>query len=363
MCTPLYTQLCTTPFFIYAPSPPHYITGVVVLLIRVITKAIFHDSPTGLRTSAIVYFMIAEACCALCLAVYTLVLPRLPAVVAARVSVQKSVSAWWDGGGWGGDGDGYDGGGYGGGGYGGGGYGGDGYGGGSNGTRQDYVHVGRSARMHSAWSNDTREEDDTIHGNEDEDDDDMLPLLTQHQPVNNMVNATVQPHAHTIELVAANHQQHLHDAEKDATCTAHGEVAMHPSEGALHSRSPSPCIHAQGPRTAGPSYAPKGGPHEGPSSHGTQTTTATTTATTTTATSMHVGEYEEEEGLCDKLAPINTRRVVWWRVGDVVWLWRQQAGMYRAVWSHMHMLAWAMVLLYATTLSMFPGVQLQVRGV
>lgn len=52
--------------------------------------------------------------------------------------------------------------------------------------------------------------------------------------------------------------------------------------------------------------------------------------------------------------------VVWWRPSDVARLWRQQRPLYRGVWAHIQALAWSMLLLYATTLAMFPGVQLQV---
>lgn len=52
--------------------------------------------------------------------------------------------------------------------------------------------------------------------------------------------------------------------------------------------------------------------------------------------------------------------VTWWRVRDVARLWRRQRPLYVGVWAHVQRLAWAMLVLYATTLSMFPGVQLQV---
>lgn len=53
-------------------------------------------------------------------------------------------------------------------------------------------------------------------------------------------------------------------------------------------------------------------------------------------------------------------QVAWWRYSEVARLWRQQRPLYRAVWAHVHRLAWSMLVLYATTLAMWPGVQLQV---
>lgn len=66
-------------------------TGIVVLFLRCVTKALFHDTPAGLRASAVAYFAVAELCCLLCLAVYCLLLPRLPTVVAARARVAHSL--------------------------------------------------------------------------------------------------------------------------------------------------------------------------------------------------------------------------------------------------------------------------------
>ncbi|KAL4434383.1 hypothetical protein ABPG75_000824 [Micractinium tetrahymenae] len=56
------------------------VSGVVVSVLRVVTKATLPDTEQGLRQSANLYFAIAALVCAACTVVYSYVLPRLPAV-------------------------------------------------------------------------------------------------------------------------------------------------------------------------------------------------------------------------------------------------------------------------------------------
>jgi hypothetical protein len=56
------------------------LSGVVVSLLRIITKATLPDTEAGLRRSATIYFCIGAAVCAACTVVYAQVLPRMPSM-------------------------------------------------------------------------------------------------------------------------------------------------------------------------------------------------------------------------------------------------------------------------------------------
>ncbi|KAL4428588.1 hypothetical protein ABPG77_008900 [Micractinium sp. CCAP 211/92] len=73
--------------------PPRYtqalvagtaVSGVVVSVLRVVTKATLPDTEHGLRQSANLYFTITALVCAACVVVHSHVLPRLPAVKQYR---------------------------------------------------------------------------------------------------------------------------------------------------------------------------------------------------------------------------------------------------------------------------------------
>ena len=60
------------------------VSGVLVSLLRIATKAVLPGDEAGLRASAIIYFGLAAAVTAACGVVHAAVLPRLPAVAAHR---------------------------------------------------------------------------------------------------------------------------------------------------------------------------------------------------------------------------------------------------------------------------------------
>lgn len=77
----------------HEPSAAGRLAGVVVSLLRVITKATLPDTEAGLRRGANIYFTIAALVCASCTVVYGWVLPRLPAVQQYRRAALEAALA------------------------------------------------------------------------------------------------------------------------------------------------------------------------------------------------------------------------------------------------------------------------------
>lgn len=70
------------------------VSGVVVSLLRIITKAVFSDTINGLRISANIYFVSAAIVCGICLIIYSKILPPILRANDVKVEVLETESVY-----------------------------------------------------------------------------------------------------------------------------------------------------------------------------------------------------------------------------------------------------------------------------
>lgn len=79
---------CMPPQYTQALVQGTALSGVMVSALRILTKAALPATAQGLQISANLYFLVAAAACACCIAIYATLLPRLKAALAEQPVLQ-----------------------------------------------------------------------------------------------------------------------------------------------------------------------------------------------------------------------------------------------------------------------------------